>query len=81
MPVPIKRLTFLALISGCRFSSDLAQFLPGGLRGLSGSGLPQATVKAIEGMYLMRIGVPRVDICSTKSTIAFSSAGERYCWL
>lgn len=60
---------YLIRPSGCRISSDLAQFFPSGSSDLFGSGLPRATLKAIEGMYLMRTGVPRADICRPPSPL------------
>src|SRR4051794_27495540 len=38
-------------------------------------------LKASEGMYLIRIGCPKLDISNKNLTIAFSSPGVRYYWL
>ena len=67
--------------SGCLLSKALVQFLFGSLTGLSASGLWRVTPRAIEGMNLFRIGVPRSDISRINSITAFSSNGMRYCWL
>ena len=66
---------------GMPFSNARAQFLPGGLGGLSVVVRLRAILKVSEGRCFMRTGRSRSAICNRNSTTAFSSEGVRYCWL
>jgi hypothetical protein len=77
---PLKMQSYVAS-SGRRFSRAIAQFLPGGLSGLSAMGRCRVTLKANEGMNFIRTGCPRSDLCNKNSTTTSSSYDLRYCWL
>lgn len=75
--IPVQHRTRLAAVIGLRFSKALAQFLPGGLRGLSIGGRARVPTKARDGMYLIRTGCPRSNICELNFTRALSSYDVR----